>query len=91
VRCEVGGCWSCAVEVNQELKAACFAAGCNFRCPQCQNWETAYLGKGDALTSQEAAAIMTKTRRDLQVNRMAISGGESTLNKKWLIQYVKDR
>ena len=142
VPCEVGGCWSCAVEVNQELKptcvtpvkeslrirtrlpkdfipkrivhgfsghsvggvgtpwwikrsygyieAACFAAGCNFRCRQCQNWETTYLGKGDALTPQEAAAIMTKTRRDLQVNRMAISGGESTLNKKWLIQYVKE-
>jgi pyruvate formate lyase activating enzyme len=142
VPCEVGGCWSCAVEVNQKLKpacvtpveeslkirtrlpkditpkrivhgfsghsvggvgtpwwikrsygyieAACFAAGCNFRCPQCQNWETTCLGKGDALTPQEAAAIMTETRRNLQVDRMAISGGESTLNKRWLIQYVKE-
>ena len=140
--CEVGGCWNCAVEVNQVLKpacvtqvkeslrirtkppkdfipkrivhgfsghsvggvgtpcwikksygyieAACFAAGCNFRCPQCQNWETTYLGKGNALTPQEAAAIMTETRRNLRVDRMAISGGESTLNRKWLIQYVKE-
>lgn len=141
VPCEVGGCWSCAVLVDGELKpacitvveegiriraeppedypprrivhgftghtvggvgtpwwlkgergyieAACFAAGCNLRCPQCQNWETTYMGKGRALTPHEAAKIMTETRRRFGVDRMAISGGESTLNRRWLVQYVK--
>lgn len=140
IPCENGGCWSCAVEVNGEVKpacvtlvrdglriktelaqhyiprrivhgfsghtvggvgtpwwlkrgstyieAACFAAGCNLLCPQCQNWETTYKGKGRALTPGEAAEIMTATRRDFGVDRMAISGGESTLNRKWLVEYV---
>lgn len=139
--CEVGGCWSCAVEVNNEVKpacitpvtdglkiktelpedyvpkrlvhgfsghmvggvgtpwwlksddkyieAACFAGGCNLRCPQCQNWHEAYRSSGDALTPQKAAETMTATRNRIGVDRMAISGGESTLNRKWLIQYVR--
>jgi pyruvate formate lyase activating enzyme len=139
--CEVGGCWSCAVEINNELKptcntpvkmglrintklsqdyvpkrivhgfsghtvggvgtpywlkgkhgyieAACFAAGCNLRCLQCQNWETAYTGKGKALTPLEAAELITATRKKFGVDRMAISGGESTLNRRWLVEYVK--
>jgi pyruvate formate lyase activating enzyme len=140
--CEVGGCWSCAVEVNDELKpacvtpikeglrirtklpgdyipkrivcgfnghlvggvgtpwwlksghryieVACFASGCNFRCPQCQNWEIAFKGKGNVLTPKEAAELMTAARKKFRVDRMAISGGESTLNRKWLVEYVKE-
>jgi len=140
--CEVGGCWSCALEVNGEVKpacitsvkeglrvktelpedhtpkrvvhgfsghmvggvgtpwwlksdhkyieAACFGAGCNLRCPQCQNWETTYMKKGAALTPREAAERMTTTRNEVGVDRMAISGGESTLNRKWLVEYVKE-
>ncbi len=138
VPCKTGGCWSCAVLVNNELKpscvtevkegmkiitkpevtpkrpvhgwmghsvggvgtpwylkksygfieAACFACGCNFRCRQCQNWRTTYCGKEIALTPREAALLMTDTRRCYGVDRMAISGGECTLNKKWLLQYL---
>lgn len=138
--CEVGGCWSCALKVDGELKpscvtpikegmeiefpadytprrlvhgfmghmvggvgtpwelkhvhgyieVACFACGCNFRCPQCQNWTTTYRGKGLPLTPEEAAGMMTATRRRYGVNRMAISGGESTLNRPWLIQYLRE-
>jgi len=140
--CEVGGCWSCTVEVNKEIKpacvikvkegmkirtelpegyipkrivhgfsghtvggvgtpwwlknksgyieVACFAAGCNLSYPQCQNWGTTYSGKGKALTPREAAEIMTATRNKFKVDRMAISGGESTLNRKWLLEYVRN-
>ena len=140
--CEVGGCWSCAVEIDEQIRpacvtpvrdglrirtqlaedyipkrivhgftphtvggvgtpwwlkgghgyieAACFAAGCNLRCPQCQNWETTYKGKGKALTPHEAAEIMTSTRKRSGVDRMAISGGESTLNRGWLVEYVRE-
>lgn len=143
--CEVGGCYSCAVEIDGIVKQSCitpvkegmrirtelpenytpkrivggfmghtaggvgtpwylkergyietavFAAGCNFRCPQCQNWTTTYRGKGNfgyhVLTPRQAAEEMTRTRHRYGVNRMAISGGECTLNRKWLVQYVRE-
>jgi pyruvate formate lyase activating enzyme len=139
--CEIGGCYSCVVNVNREIKPSCitgvkngmeieiefpkdyipkrlvhgwmghtvggvgtpwwlkrkyryieaaaFACGCNFRCSQCQNWTTTYCGKGVALTPKEAALLMTDTRRRCKVDRMAISGG-CTLNREWLVQYIKE-
>jgi len=140
--CELGGCYSCAVKVDGEVKPSCvtgvkqgmevetelpkdytpkrlvhgwmghpvggvgtpwhlkrileyieaagFACGCNLRCPQCQNWTTTYCGKELALTPPEAAVLMTDTRRRYKVDRMAISGGESTLNRQWLVQYIRE-
>lgn len=141
--CEVGGCWSCAVEINGELRPSCvtpaedgmvintdvrsqesqqpkrlvhgfsghpvggvgtpwwlkgnryieaasFACGCNFRCPQCQNWTTTYCGKDTPLSPGDAAEVMTRLRRTIGVDRMAISGGECTLNRKWLVQYIRE-
>ncbi|MEM2120586.1 MAG: radical SAM protein [Archaeoglobaceae archaeon] len=72
------------------VEVAVFACGCNYRCPQCQNWTTTYNGKEIALTPREAAFIMTSVRKSYGVDRMAISGGESTLNRKWLVQYLKE-
>jgi len=72
------------------IEVACFAAGCNLRCPQCQNWSTAYLNKGQPLTPQDAAKIMTMLRKRYKVDRIAISGGEPTLNPEWLIEYIKE-
>jgi pyruvate formate lyase activating enzyme len=138
--CMVGGCWSCAVLVDGELRpscvtpvreamnieteipsgvetlrlvhgfmghtvggvgtpwwlkglsryieVACFACGCNLRCPQCQNWTTTYCGKEEPMTPGMAAETMTQLRRRTGVDRMAISGGESTLNRRWLTSYV---
>ena len=140
--CEVGGCYSCAVEVDGEIKPSCvtaikdgmevktelpedyapkrlvhgwmghpvggvgtpwylkkvhgyvkaaaFACGCNLRCPQCQNWTTTYCGKEMTLTPKEAAMFMTETRRLYRVDRIAISGGECTLNRPWLVQYIQE-
>jgi pyruvate formate lyase activating enzyme len=34
--------------------------------------------------------MLTKLRRKSQVNRLAISGGEPTLNRKWLIQFFRE-
>ena len=139
--CDVGGCWSCAVEVDGKIRpacttvagqgmivrtdrtadqpprrvvhgfsghpvggvgtpwrikgagrfveVACFAAGCNLRCPQCQNWDIAYAGRGEAMTPEEAAEGMTFARKRFQVHRMALSGGECTLNRAWLVGYIK--
>jgi pyruvate formate lyase activating enzyme len=138
--CRTGGCWSCAVLVNGELRpccvtavkegmnidtknevtpkrpvhgwmghavggvgtpwrlkkvsgfieTACFTCGCNFQCAQCQNWTSTYNGREIALTPREAALLMSDSRRNYRVDRMAISGGECTLNRKWLIEYLRE-
>ncbi len=137
--CDVGGCWSCAVEIDGELRpscvtpvrdgmvirtefeyepkrlvhgfsghpvggvgtpwwikgigyieVACFACGCNLRCPQCQNWTTTYCGKINPLRPEETAGIMVNLKNRLGVERIAISGGECTLNREWLIRYVEE-
>jgi pyruvate formate lyase activating enzyme len=72
------------------IEVACFAAGCNFLCPQCQNWDITYKGNGIALTPKDTAEIMSDTRKRFSVDRMAISGGESSLNRKWLIEYIRE-
>jgi len=140
VPCKTGGCWSCAIFVNGELRpccvtavkegmnintrpevtpkrpvhgwmghavggvgtpwrlkksygfieTACFTCGCNFQCPQCQNWTSTYNGREIALTPREAALLMSDARRTYRVDRMAISGGECTLNRKWLIEYLRE-
>jgi pyruvate formate lyase activating enzyme len=73
---------------GEYIEVACFMAGCNFCCPQCQNWRFAYLDIGEALTPDEAARKMTATRKQYGVDRIAISGGECTLNRRWLILYL---
>lgn len=141
--CQVGGCWSCAVEVDGAVRLACrtiarngmrirtelpqghvprriimnfsahaaggvgtpwqvrnqgsfylevvcFAAGCNLRCPQCQNWLIAHRGRGQALAPGQAARSLTLERRRFNLDRMTISGGESTLNRTWLVQFIAE-
>jgi pyruvate formate lyase activating enzyme len=73
---------------GRNIEVACFSAGCNLRCPQCQNWTTTYCGKGVYLTPEEAVLSLTRVREREEVDRMAISGGESTLNRPWLIQFL---
>ena len=139
--CRTGGCYSCAVLINGELKpscitpvsenmaiitqvkdetpkrivsgfqghhvggvgtpkdlvsrplsyleVACFASGCLYRCPTCQNWQITYLSNVQPLSPEETVQKLTAERKRYQVDRMAISGGESTLNRKWLLQFVK--
>lgn len=72
------------------IEVACFTAGCNFRCATCQNYTITYNSKILSMTPIEAAAQLTIVRNNYKVDRMAISGGEPTLNRKWLIQFFKD-
>ena len=70
------------------LEVACFAHGCILRCPTCQNWAIAYSAAEESLSPVEAARIMCYERRRYSVDRMAISGGESTLNRRWLLAFL---
>jgi pyruvate formate lyase activating enzyme len=72
------------------IEVACFAHGCILRCPTCQNWEVTYSSKYEPMTPMQAARVMTQSRLDYVVDRMAISGGECTLNRRWLVEYIKE-
>jgi pyruvate formate lyase activating enzyme len=41
------------------------------------------------MSPQEAAQLVTHARRQYEVDRMAISGGEATLNRQWLVAYFR--
>ena len=42
------------------------------------------------MSPEDAASLVTVARRHYGVDRMAISGGEPTLNRSWLIQFFKE-
>ncbi|UCE13357.1 MAG: radical SAM protein [Candidatus Heimdallarchaeota archaeon] len=71
------------------LEVACFSSGCTHRCSTCQNWQITYLSHVQPLSPVATAHKLTEKRKQYQVDRMAISGGESTLNRRWLVQFVK--
>ncbi len=71
------------------IEVACFTHGCILRCPTCQNWEITYSSKGIPLTPTYTAREITGLRKLYGVDRMAISGGESTLNQRWLLKYLE--
>ncbi|MCD6408950.1 MAG: radical SAM protein [Candidatus Verstraetearchaeota archaeon] len=72
------------------VEVAIWVAGCNLWCPQCQNFEVTYDGKRPPLTPRQAAEIVTISRRTYHVDRMAISGGEPTVNRRWLVEFFKE-
>jgi pyruvate formate lyase activating enzyme len=74
---------------RRHIEVAIWAAGCNLRCPQCQNYATTYDGVGEAVTPKEAAQLVTRARGRYGVDRMAISGGEATLNRPWLVGFFQ--
>ncbi|MBI5166884.1 MAG: radical SAM protein [candidate division NC10 bacterium] len=71
------------------IEVAIWTAGCNLRCPQCQNYTTTYDSQTAPVSPDGAAELVTFARRSYQVNRMAISGGEPSLNRPWLIGYFQ--
>ena len=72
------------------IEVAIWAAGCNLRCRSCQNYSVTYDNSSEALTPKETARLITYYRRRHGVRGMAISGGEPTLNRRWLIEYFKE-
>ena len=53
------------------IEVACFAHGCNLRCPTCQNWSITYsasVAGHNPLKPEEAARIITFERRMNRVN-----------------------
>jgi len=86
----VGTPWWVKKSVQRYVEVACFTHGCNLRCPQCQNYTATYNNVAPAITPFEAAEILTAERNKYGVDRMAISGGEPTLNRAWLIRFFEE-
>ncbi len=86
----VGTPWWVKKSGRSWVEVACFAHGCNLRCPQCQNYTVTYGNVAPALTPLEAASTLTAQRRKYRVDRIAISGGEPTLNRAWLIRFFEE-
>lgn len=85
----VGTPWEAKSGRGGWVEVACFAAGCILRCPTCQNWETTFRSQGEPMTPELAAIFLSRARQRYEVNRMAISGGESTLNRAWLLEFLR--
>lgn len=86
----VGTPWRVKKSSRRFVEVACFTQGCNLRCPQCQNYTVTYDNVAEPLTPFEAAAVLTAERNKYGVDRMAISGGEPTLNREWLIRVFRE-
>lgn len=74
---------------GEPIEIACFTHGCNLLCPQCQNYSMAFAARGHLMEAEETAMILLGLQKQHQVDRIAISGGESTLNPHWLLELIK--
>ena len=65
-----------------------FVHGCNYDCDFCHNWELTFSSYGNALSPKEAVSMLRLDReRDYWVG---ISGGEPTLNRRWLLDTIRE-
>ena len=78
-----------------------FTHGCNYACDFCHNWELTFSSSDRALTPEQAAQVtdqMIQQMAKMQQGRApagpggnqrtGISGGEPTLNRRWLVEYI---
>lgn len=64
-----------------------FTHGCNFTCDLCHNWDLTFAARGRVLTpSQTVAELNLDASRN---DWVGISGGEPTLNPRWLLETVR--
>lgn len=78
------------VDYVSYVEAAIWVAGCNLRCPQCQNYTVTYDNTTKPLTPREAAKAVVECHRIYGTKGVAISGGEPTLNRRWLIDFFRE-
>lgn len=66
------------VNYTSYIEAAIWTAGCNLKCPQCQNYHVTYDNISKPLTSAEAAKKVALCHMTYGTKGIAISGGEPT-------------
>ena len=78
------------VDYVSYVEAAIWVAGCNLRCPQCQNYHVTYDNTSKPLTPKEAARDVVMCHQAYRTKGVAVSGGEPTLNRRWIIEFFKE-
>ena len=78
------------VDYVNYVEAAVWVAGCNLRCPQCQNYHVTYDNSTPPMTPEEAAKLVVHVHREYGTRGVAISGGEPTINRKWLVEFFRE-
>mgnify|MGYP000035212936 CR=1 FL=1 len=78
------------VDYVHYVEAAIWVAGCNLRCPQCQNYYVTYDNTSPPLTPEEAAKLVVACHRRYSTKGVAVSGGEPTINRRWLVEFFKE-
>lgn len=77
------------VDYVSYVEAAIWTAGCNLRCPQCQNFHVTYDSSGEPVTPAQAARALAACQRVYGTKGVAVSGGEPTLNRRWLVELFR--
>jgi len=87
----VGGKGTPWWEVNylDYVETAVWVAGCNLRCPQCQNYHVTYDNVSTPMTPDEVAKLVVYYHRKYCTKGIAVSGGEPTINRRWLIEFFR--
>lgn len=67
---------------------SCFAHGCNFTCSWCHNWDITFRSVGNPLTPKQLVETINQGAGNYSM--VGISGGEPTLNRRWLIGFLKE-
>jgi len=78
------------VDYEHYVEAAIWVAGCNLRCPQCQNYHVTYDNVSEPMTPRRAAERVARCQRRYGTRGVAVSGGEPTLNRRWLIEFFRE-
>lgn len=71
-------------------EVVCIVCGCNLRCPQCFNWTAVYNANGKTLSCEEVAKLIILHSNMVGSEEVAFTGGEPTLNRKWLIGVMRE-
>jgi len=77
------------VDYVNYVEAAIWVAGCNLRCPQCQNYHVTYDNATPPLKPDEAAKLVVECHREYSTRGIAVSGGEPAINRKWLVEFFQ--
>ena len=87
----VGTPWDIRLgRAGQFIEVCCLVAGCNFRCPQCQNWFVTHKGRHQSNTPARTATRLSFYNKEFELDRFCLSGGEITLNRPWLVQLLNE-
>jgi len=78
------------VDYVNYVEAAIWVAGCNLRCPQCQNYYVTYDNTTTPLDPTKAAKLAVECHRAYSTKGIAVSGGEPTINRRWLVEFFKE-